>query len=40
MHTEGLYDDEDRSTDKGVLIRIKLKLLWIFIIIIYDDDNI
>ena len=26
-HPEGLYDDEDRTTDEGVLIRIKLKLL-------------
>jgi len=27
MHAEGLYDDEDRSTDEGVLIRIKLKAI-------------
>ena len=26
-HPEGLYNDEDRNTDEGVLIRIKLKLL-------------
>ena len=26
-HPEGLYDDEDRTTNEGVLIRIKLKLL-------------
>ena len=25
-HPEGLYDDEDRTTDEGVLFRIKLKL--------------
>ena len=31
MHTEGLYNDEDRSTDEGVLIRIKLKLLWLLL---------
>ena len=39
MHTEGLYDDEDRSTDEGVLIRIKLKLLLLllfYIITIYE----
>ena len=40
MHAEGLYDDEDRSTDEGVLIRIKLKAIMMCLsIIIYDDDN-
>ena len=34
MHAEGLYDDEDRSTDEGVLIRIKLKLIIMIVVII------
>ena len=32
MHAEGLYDDKYCSTDEGVLIRIKLKLLLLLLL--------
>ena len=38
MHTEELYNDEDRSTDEGVLIWIKLKLLLFVYYYYYYDD--
>ena len=35
MHPEGLYDDEDCSTDEGVLIRIKLRLCWLLFLLVW-----
>ena len=35
MHAEGLYDDEDRSTDEGVLIRIKLKAITMCLLLLF-----
>ena len=39
MHAEGLYDDEDRSTDEGVFIRIKLKLFLLLLFYILQNTN-